>query len=336
MKLRVVELYESYHENSKLLSYLKGKGIQVETYSFYSQPDKKFKTKHEIILQELGCFVRLVRDFFIFKKERVLCLGGHYSFLILTRLLGSLMSKEYQLFIYNYYLHELGRNFLVRLIIRFLFNSDKITLIVQSQKEVQYYAPLIGKRPHFVPYCSDFDIELDFSFVPSTPFIFSGGYTNRDYALLLQAAVCLPALRFVLVVSSLNVGIRPENAPSNVLVLSDVSVSIFYGLLEKSSGVVVALKHDVGSSGQMLCVAAMHFKKPIVYCDVGAINYYFCEPETAIPYEIGDLRSLLSALRELTEGSVDVTRMVERAFARYQSHYTLERGYERLAGIVTA
>ena len=107
---------------------------------------------------------------------------------------------------------------------------------------------------------------------------------------MLQLAKTNAKRRFLFVASKLNKGLN--SLPSNVELKRDVSPQEFGKLMEGASIVVVPLKEDVGSSGQMLCIQSMRYHKPIVYTDVSSINYYFTET-SGIPYEIGSLDSLL-------------------------------------------
>lgn len=109
-----------------------------------------------------------------------------------------------------------------------------------------------------------------------------------------------PTERFVFVMSKLNKSIA---FPDNVSVYNDISSDKFQELLSKAKIVVIPLKEDVGSSGQMLCIQAMRNAKPIVYCNVSSISYYFT-PQSGYPYELGNIDSLRSSVKDAIAGNI--------------------------------
>lgn len=116
-----------------------------------------------------------------------------------------------------------------------------------------------------------------------------------------ELARTLPAQHFTFVVSHLN---NVGDMPQNVRLLSDIPPEQFRDELARSEIVVVPLRDDVGSSGQMLCLQAMQLGKPIVYSDVSSIAYYFT-PQSGIPYTKGDLNSLKKAVERLVQSKTE-------------------------------
>lgn len=216
------------------------------------------------------------------------------------------------------------------MVLRFLMNNDRLTLIAQTPGEIDFYRRLSHKiNLIFVPYCSDVEerhteVKLDEGYV------FTGGYTNRDYPLMLQLAERMPERRFLFVASKLNKGL--DKLPSNVELKRDVAPQEFGKLMEGASIVVVPLKEDVGSSGQMLCLQAMRYHKSIVYTDVSSISYYFTA-DSGVPYEMGNLDSLHAALSALYAGEEKAYRMGDNAYHESMK-YTSARGLEMIDKIV--
>lgn len=120
-----------------------------------------------------------------------------------------------------------------------------------------------------------------------------------------------PDIRFMFVASDLNKDLG--DLPPNVTLKRNVTAEEFANLMEKASIVVVPLKEDVGSSGQMLCLQAMRYHKPIVYTNVSSINYYFTK-ESGIPYKLGDLQSLSDAIDYLLGNETQAKEMGDKAF----------------------
>jgi glycosyltransferase involved in cell wall biosynthesis len=293
-----------------------------------------FLNKREIIFQEIRCFFLLLMNLRGFRNTKVLCFGGQYSFFLITKLFGRFLGPGYHLYIHNFYLHELGNKKIIKRILRFLLNTRYTTLIVQSPDELNYYKPLSRNVIPFVPYCEDPAYSMDFSNVPEGDYLFTGGYTNRDYALILECARLNPVIKFVLVVSRLNKEIAGEKLPDNIIIYEEVDVSTFNGLMNKSIGVIVPLKENVGASGQMLCIGAMKMAKPIIYCDISSINYYFNNSSCGIPYSMGKIGSLNEAVNKLISGKSDVKEMGDRAFRHFSANFTLDKRNENLLNLI--
>jgi glycosyltransferase involved in cell wall biosynthesis len=212
---------------------------------------------------------------------------------------------------------------MVQVILRFLFKNPKCTLIVQSPKEVDFYKKLTSIPVEFVPYCADVNpiIETTFDFPPES-YIFTGGYTNRDYSVVLECAVAFPGQLFVVVVSHLNVDFKEKNIPANVMLFKNIPNADFEMLLDHSKIVLVPLKSDVGASGQMLCLSAMQHKKPIIYSDISCINYYFENQISGISYPLGDGEALVNELGKLIGNTKLQNTLGENACKNYINHFT--------------
>lgn len=327
--IRIVELYEIYLTNNSLMNYLTKRNYSVSQFAFFKiKPQKKIMNKSELLIQEIKCLLILLRNILHFRNEIIFCSGGQLSFFFLTKVLGNLLGRNYHLYVYNFYLHNLGDKRYIKTILKFLLKSNKITLIVQSPQEINYYSPFLKNKVHFVPYCSDSKFLFKYENVPNKEYVFSGGYTNRDYYLLIECAKQNSDLLFVIVISSLNKNI-PE-IPPNVIVFKDIESDVFNGLMERSNCVIVPLKENVGSSGQMICLGAMKMCKPVIYCNISAINYYFIPYVTGIPYEIGNGDSLNTAIRLMTSSKINRSTMSKKALERYEQLFTLEHRNKEL------
>ena len=188
----------------------------------------------------------------------------------------------------------------------------------------------------FVPYSSDFvppviSNEKIKNVKQYNDYCFSGGYTNRDYELIGVLAKRHSERLFVIVASSLNNNV--SGLPSNVIVLKDLENDLFEYYLSNSWCVIVALKEDVGSSGQMLAISAMRNKKPIIYTDVEAVNYYFAN-DCGYSYKIGDIDSLDNAYNKLFSNYDDALRKGQNAYENSQN-YTIENSHKRIYEIIS-
>lgn len=324
-KIILIELYYSLLKENTFFHLLQEKGYTVVPYAFFGEEKKRFINKIEYIFREIRCLFKLIFRLHSFRNTKVYCLGGYYATLFMCRLFSPFLGKDFRLYIYNFYLHKAGESKKVQAILRFLFNNKKCTLIVQSPLEVEYYNRLLHIPIYFVPYCSDpkpVNLSRKIS-LPTEEYIFTGGYTNRDYELVITCARQLPQQKFLIVASSLNTDIDEKELPSNISLLREVDKEEFELYLYYSQIVIIPLKADVGSSGQMLCLSAMQNSKPIVYCDISSINYYFEKDISGIAYALGDEDSLLKGLNRIIQDRKLQKELGGNAYMRYLKHFTL-------------
>lgn len=285
-----------------------------------------------------GCgtwrILRVYQDGLVFleiQKCKDICrwMGG-ISCMLFTRLFGGILGSESHLYLYNFYLHGLGKNKYVQMALRFMMDNDRLTLMAQTPDEIEFYRRLSKKiNLCFVPYCSDLE-ERHTEVSLAEGYVFTGGYTNRDYQLMLKLAERMPERKFLFVASKMNKGL--DKLPPNVELKREVTPSEFGKLMERAAIVVVPLREDVGSSGQMLCIQAMRYHKPVVYTNVSSISYYFSE-NSGIPYQLGNVDSLQAALASLYDDEGKAREMGENAY-KESLKYTSTKCTEQMDRII--
>jgi glycosyltransferase involved in cell wall biosynthesis len=324
-KVIVIELYYSYFEGNTFVKLLQKKGYDLELYAFFEKQGKRFLNKICFAIREFVCLLKFIFKLPHFKNKKIFCLGGFYATLLICKLFRPFLGKDFHLYIYNFYIHGTGDKKIVQTILRFLLNNPGCTLIVQSPKEVEYYQKLSpAMSVWFVPYSSDMEpLSEESSFaLPQGNYIFTGGYTNRDYGIVQECARNFPDQQFIVVASNLNTDIKNHKTPSNLLLYRNIERNDFELLLAHATIVLIPLKLDVGASGQMLCISAMYYKRPIIFSDVSSINYYFENNISGIPYHLGDKESLFDALSKLIHNPEWQKSLGENAHSNYINHYT--------------
>ena len=105
---------------------------------------------------------------------------------------------------------------------------------------------------------------------PSTgrEFVFSGGFTNRDYDLFFQAVADLDSP--VLVAAAPRNGLD-EALPPHITLRTDVDPGAFERDIARSLAVVLPLKAGGGGSGQSVLLAALRYEKPLIVTKYPAI-----------------------------------------------------------------
>jgi glycosyltransferase involved in cell wall biosynthesis len=292
--------------------------------------DQQRKTSVEVskaglVATELGFFVRLLATPRLYRRgRRFVCQGGHYGTLLFARLLKAL-GREPEVILLNFYLHGLRDNRIVVFALSRLLRGN-VRIVSQSPADTEYFLRFVeADRVLTLPYAQGSSIGVEGSDVRSGPYVFSGGWTNRDYDALLRCAAQLPDISFTIVASAKNRLI--EQAPANVRLLLDIDQAEFNQLLAGSKFVVIPLQEDVGSSGQMVLLSAMELGKPVIVPRVGAVTEYVEDGVTGVLYELGDEQALAGAIREV-EGAPDrVAAMGAHASEAYRNRFTPEHFY---------
>lgn len=329
-KMKIIQVcsYKSY--GHAYAEHIRKKGVAAEGFYIEKKPRHKFPSKKDVVWSIFYGFAKMSVNFWKFRNVRIYSNGGGISCMLFTRLFGRILGRESHLYLHNFYLHSLGKNKYVQMALQFMMNNDRLTLIAQTPGEIAFYRRLSKKiNLCFVPYCSDLEeryteVSLD------EGYIFTGGYTNRDYQLMLKLAERMPERKFLFVASELNKGL--DILPPNVVLKREVTPSEFGKLMEAASIVVVPLREDVGSSGQMLCIQAMRYHKPIVYTNVSSISYYFTD-DSGMPYQLGNVDSLQTAMTYLYDNEEKAHEMGENAYTE-SLKYTSAKGTEQIDTII--
>jgi len=254
-----------------------------------------------------------------------ICQSWHYSALIAATI-ARLLGKKVYVYLFNFFVNPATRSGPVHWLYRSLLERH-VGIYVNSPDEVDYYLslnPFIAVS--YYPFCLGTIQGVDPEAIPTTDLVFSGGHTNRDYDLLLAAAAELPGTRFLLACSVATV--LPSTIPSNVSIVRDSPPEEFHRLMATSRVVVVPLALDLGSSGQMVALAAMQFGKVVVYADFPCLSQYFEDHVTGIRYTPGDAKNLCRAITEALERSGPSSPIGSRAREVVRERYSWD-AYER-------
>jgi len=285
-----------------------------------------FMTRSRLIARELALTIRLLLSPHLRRRgSLIVCSSDHYAVLAASRIL-TMLGRDLDLFLYNFYLHSLGSKQLVRRILGFLL-TRRVLIAAQSPVDLDFFrtlAPAVGlvlvpygQGP--VPGIAEDDVRLG-------SYVFAGGYTNRDYDRLIRCARNLPDQRFVIACSSLNK--LTEALPSNVEVHLDLDPGAFHKLLAGALLVVIPLADDVGSSGQMVALAAMHLGKALVVADSPVVTQYLEEGINGLVYERTSDASLCSTIAGAIADTERLVRLGSAARTRYDERFT-QSGYHR-------
>ncbi len=254
-----------------------------------------------------------------------ICQSWHYSALIAAKIARFLGKKVY-VYLFNFFVNPATRRGPLHWLYRSLLDRH-VGVYVNSPDEVAYYNALNPSiAVSYYPFCLGKIEGVDPDASPASDRVFSGGHTNRDYDLLLEAAEELPRTRFLLACSVAT--ILPPRIPFNVSIVKDTPPEEFHRMMATSRMVVVPLASDLGSSGQMVALAAMQFGKIVVYADYPCLSQYFEDDVTGIRYAPGDRSSLIRAITKALECSRSSSPIGSRARQVVQERYSWD-AYER-------
>jgi hypothetical protein len=292
----------------------------------------RFATKRQLAVAELRNLARLLRTPAFYRGRWLfVCMAGHYSCLAFALVLKSL-GRRPNAFLFNFYLHELGANRLVKFMLRLLLGRH-VRILCQAEGEPSYYRSIrTDVAVDYAPYCQGPLMKQEW--IGSGDYVFAGGYSNRDYNLLVQCAKRFPDQDFVIACSNMN---QIEVAtPPNVRVTSERDWASFHTLLGHSKIVVVPLRERVGSSGQMVTLAAMEAGKPTIVADDGALAQYIRDEVTGFVYRLGDETSLGDRLRWCLNHPQSLVAVGEAARASYLRQFVRSRFDEAVVAGVLA
>ncbi len=142
-----------------------------------------------------------------------------------------------------------------------IIESRKVVYVLFSEFEQELYKGVLGHKAQIIslPY-GNWNPDNHKEYVEKD-YYFSGGYSNRDYIPLIEAFRGTNH-KLVIIASKHNKELEGYSVPDNVTLLKDVDKDTFHTYMgESKGGVIIPLKHNLGSSGQMVMIHAMARKK---------------------------------------------------------------------------
>src|ERR1017187_1626206 len=217
-----------------------------------------------------------------------------------------------------------------RLLLRWVAAStDRI--IVYARHQIDDYAKILDVSKDKFSFVHSHSTLYEATY-PATDgdYIFSGGYTNRDYPTLFEAVRGLPYRTVVCVGSRQSLG---KDVPANVEVRENLSEDAFNRLIAASAFIVVPLKGDVlEAGGRQVFQNAMTMSKAVVVTDLSATDYitHGLTGLLVTPGNPVDLRDAIVTLMCNRTIAVNLGREAQRVSA----DFTPERFFEQLFAII--
>jgi glycosyltransferase involved in cell wall biosynthesis len=89
--------------------------------------------------------------------------------------------------------------------------------------------------------------------------------------------------------------------------------------------VVIPLKENIGSSGQMVSIASMSLGKTTVFPDFPSVSQYFEDGTTGLMYRGGDEDSLVSILKLVKSDSKRCSEIGREAYTSWDRKFNGDR-----------
>ncbi len=192
------------------------------------------------------------------------------------------------------------------------------TVIVFSEGERHLYSreleiPLA--RVQFVPFHTNI---LEPRFAPLGQYGFAAGKSLRDFKTFFEAVDPLD-MPFVVVADRASVAHLRK--PKNVELHCDIPRAKYLELLEGAQMVVIPLKAEYRSTGQVVVLEAASLGKPVIASDVIGVRDYITHGVTGLLVEPANPQAMREAIRLLSSDQAMRQQLAETAMERvYRDH----------------
>ncbi|MEM9626019.1 MAG: glycosyltransferase [Pseudomonadota bacterium] len=294
-----------------------------------SSPPQKRQTKLVFIKQAILDVLFLLRRLGKMRRyDEVLALWHAAPAFMLLRRLRLLRYKK--LLWFGFSVHSSFWEKIYRLVAK--LDKRHTWFVVFTEQEVEDYANRLGIAPSrllFIPH-GDWPqpIQIPDVFEPdpsldlSTPFYFAGGFTNRNYAPVVESFRKL-GQRLIIVCSSTNTDVVDAELPANISVYRDITFENFELLLAASKAVIIPLRHDAGAAGHSVLVRSMRNGKIVIANDFRIIDDYIEHDVDGVL--VDDLEeSLQKTILDIEADGDSFERIREAARQRFQRDYSQE------------
>lgn len=204
-------------------------------------------------------------------------------------------------------------------------------IIVYSRHQIGAYASLLGVPEQKFVFLHSHSTLYGVNYSPTSgDYIFSGGYTNRDYPTLFAAVHDLPYRTVVCVGSKSVLG---AEMPVNVEVQESLPEDTFNRLMAGSAFVVIPLRGGVlEPGGRQVFQNAMTMGKAVIVTDLLATDYITdgINGLLVAPESPAQLRAAI--VRFMSDPNLTVR--LGHAAQRSSGEFTPERFFERLFAVV--
>ncbi|MBN1667731.1 MAG: glycosyltransferase family 4 protein [Anaerolineales bacterium] len=207
-------------------------------------------------------------------------------------------------------------------------------MTVPSTREADYYQKHLNLPEKKLRVCANGTYDLRPSAAgEQAEYIFSGGYSNRDFTTLLQATAGMPELQLVCPQA-------PAQLPANVKWQPRLPVEAYLRALSLARLVVIPLQPQPYSTGLVDLLWAFAAGRPVIMTNSGGAADYVRHGENGLLVPPNDPAALRAAIQRLWDDPQERARLGQAARRDYEAHYTFpafaQRTYAALQAIAQA
>ncbi|MGO9445971.1 MAG: glycosyltransferase [Thiobacillaceae bacterium] len=184
------------------------------------------------------------------------------------------------------------RNALLR-----MFKFPGLRFVAFSQKEVRALvaaASIPNSSVHFHLWRQDLNGRAGPEDIKEGDYIFSGGYSNRDYELLISA---LKEIQISAVIVASKMNSIPDVSGTAIRILRDLDEAEFEKLLARSRLVVLPLKYAGEACGQSVLLRVLRNHKPLIVSQHESVESYLGRDYPGF-VQPGNVDTLAAAIRK--------------------------------------
>jgi len=300
------------------------------------ETSKGIKTPKELVLFFLGSVFFVLKNIKkIDGKHTIIAIG--YNALVIKLLIKLGIIKCKQLLWFGFFIHT-DLAFKVFKVLLNLLSIKNEKIVLNAWYEIPLYAKRLSIEEHKLTCLPLGDWKPNELFDPTyqPPFqeyYFAGGFTNRDYASLIEVFKKTDK-NLIIVGSKLNSDLNVADTPGNILILKDIDKVEFESLVGKATVCILPMKDpDAGASGHMVLLAYMRHKKPILASNYPAIQEYLTDQVSGLLYD-DPVKELSSILEKIDQNKYDLSSLGENALSTYKEKFTRDALAKRLIEII--
>lgn len=286
-----------------ITDYLGARGARV---TVIGPPASGMRSKAAIVGAMLS--PRLWRVFGLWTRQDRVLVVGWQALPLLALLKLRLLPRPARLLVMACFVHGQRARRLADRLLR-LLRVPGLGFIAFSPGEARHLVEQVGMAPGDV-FCHLWRQELDGRAAPQAGDggIFAGGFSNRDYDLLLEAAE--PLAEPLVIVASQHNRIRPP-ARASTRILRDLPESEFEALLARSKVVAMPLRGSGEACGQSVLLRVLRHGKPLVATRHEAIEAYLgADYPGFVPHD--DVQAMRSALAGVLQQPARCEELAQR------------------------
>lgn len=254
-----------------VVDHLRARGARVTDIGMPARPGVAFHGKSTILKGMLSPSLLRTRKLWT-TQDRVLVIGWQ-ALPVLAAIRCGLLPRPARILVMACFVHGMRARRILDRVWRML-KFPGLGFITFSQGEARNLIEKVGMTPqdvHFHLWRQDLYGRADPSMIVDDGSVFAGGYSNRDYDLLLRALDDVPAPLTIVAAerNEINLALRPATT-----VYRDLPEAEFEALLAKSRVVAMPLRSQGEACGQSVLLRVLRNGKPMITTRHESIEAY--------------------------------------------------------------